>query len=237
MPDRIEALEVIEGKQTVRVHFGARTYEIAIRAAETLGLELGLAVTAALEAQIAAAADRRTAAALVLRHLRGRPRTASEVRAYLARHGHGTGTIDHVLRELELRGLVDDVRYAEWFVGGRLAHRPLGFVRLVRDLCARGVARPVAENAARLGVGDREMELALAAARSKFAAAQRLGRERGLRRLAGFLAQRGFNDAVVREVCLRMFAGEPAAPRLAGTARPAQKAGAWRRRPRVSEET
>ena len=52
-----------------------------------------------------------------------------------------------------------------------------------------------------------------------------------------FLAQRGFNDAVVREVCLRMFAGEPAAPRLATTARPAQKAGAWRRRPRVSEET
>ena len=121
MPDRIEALEVVEGKQTVRVHYGERTHEIAIGAAETLGLHVGLEVTAA--------------------------------------------------------------------------------------------------------------------ARSKFAAAQRLGRERGLRRLAGFLAQRGFNDAVVREVSLRMFAGEPAAPRPAGTARPAQKAGAWRRRPRVSEET
>lgn len=237
MPERIEALEIIEGKQTVRVHYGERTHEIAIRAAETLGLSVGLEVTAALEAQIEAAADRRTAAARVLRHLRGRARTASEVRAYLARHGHGAATIDHVLRELEARGLVDDVRYAEWFVGGRLAHRPLGFVRLVRDLCARGVPRPVAENAARLGVGDRELELATAAARTKFAAAQRLGRERGLRRLAGFLAARGFNDAVVREVCLRMFAGEPATPRHDLTARPAPKAGLWRRRPRVSEET
>ena len=237
MSERIEALEVVEGKHTVRVHYGERTHEIAISAAETLGLTVGLAVTAALEAQIEAAADRRTAAARVLRHLRGRPRTASEVRVYLARHGHAAGTIDYVLRELESRGLVDDVRYAEWFVGGRLAHRPLGAVRLVRDLCARGVARPVAENAARNGVGDREMDLAMAAARPKFVAAQRLGRERGLRRLAGFLAARGFNDAVVREVCLRMFAGEPAAPRRVFEARPAQKAGLWRRRPSVSEET
>jgi hypothetical protein len=52
----------------------------------------------------------------------------------------------------------------------------------------------------------------MAAARSRLAAARRLGRERGLRRLAGFLGQRGFGDAVTRDVCLRLFAGEPPAP-------------------------
>jgi regulatory protein len=147
-----------------------------------------------------------------LRHLRGRPRPAGEVRAHLARHGHAPATVAAVVHELEERGLVDDVRYAQWFVDGRLSHRPTGRARLVRELCARGVAREIAEAAAERGVGDREPELAWAAARSRAVVVRRLGRERGLRRLAAFLSQRGFTDAVVRDVCLKLFASDPAAP-------------------------
>src|SRR5262245_34915073 len=209
---QIDALEAIEGKNTVRVQIEARSFEIARNTAEALGLAVGIPLTATLEAAIEAAADRRSAAAHVLRHLRGRPRTAGEVRVYLARHGHAPATVAAVVNELEERGLVDDVRYAQWFVDGRLAHRPTGRARLVRELCARGVARDLAEAAAERGVGGREPELAWAAARSRYAAVRRLGRERGLRRLAAFLSQRGFADAVVRDVCLRLFASDPGAP-------------------------
>ncbi len=213
MLERIDALDAVEGKQTVCVSVGGRTLEIALQAAETLGLAVGLEASPGLLLQIEAAADRRSAAARVFRYLRGRARTVAEVRAYLARHGHTNATVDGAIRELETRGLVDDVRYAKLFVDGRLAHRPNGVVRLVRDLCTRGVARPIAEAAARAAVGERESELAFRAARSKFPAAKRLGRERGLRRLMAFLTQRGFSARVVREVSLKMFAGEPAAPR------------------------
>jgi SOS response regulatory protein OraA/RecX len=209
---RIEALDPVEGKNTVRVRIGEQTLEIASDAARALELAVGRPLTAALGAAIEAAADRRSAAARVLRHLHGRPRTASEVRTYLARHGHTPATVAAVVADLEQRGLVDDVRYAQWFVDGRLAHRPMGRRRLVRELCARGVERDIAENAADRAAGGRETELAFAAARPRLAQAKRLGRERGMRRMAAYLSRRGFADGVVREVCLQLFAGVPQAP-------------------------
>lgn len=135
-----------------------------------------------------------------------------EVREYLARHGHSDATVRTVVADLEAKGLVDDARYAAWFVQARLAHRPTGPARLLREMTGRGVPRELAEAALRTAGGHDELELALAAARPRVAAAARLGRERGLRRLAGFLSRRGFREGVVREACLRLFAGAPSTP-------------------------
>jgi len=209
---RIDALAAVEGKNTVRVRLGDRTLEIAAGAAEALELAVGQSLTAARVAAIEAAADRRSAAARVLRFLRGRPRTAAEVRDYLARHGHAADAVAAVVVELEQRGVVDDARFVRWFVDARLAHRPVGRVRLVRELCARGIARPLADATAAQAIGARETELAFAAARPRLASARRLGRERGLRRLLAFLARRGFSDETARAVCLQLFAGVTRAP-------------------------
>lgn len=212
MEARIDALDPVEGKNTIRVCIGERTLEIACDAAEALELAVGRKVTAMLEAAIEAAADRRSAAARVLRHLRGRPRTVSEVRAYLVRHGHAPATVSALIGDLEQRGLVDDVRYAQWFVAGRLARRPAGRRRLLRELGTRGIVGPIADAAVDAATGDREPELAWAAAEPRVAGALRLGRERGMRRLAAYLSRRGFSDAVVRDVCLKTFAGVARAP-------------------------
>lgn len=213
MVDRIDALEPVEGKSTVLVRIGETDFEIGRETAESLGLAPGIEVGAVLRREIAAAADRRAAAARILRHLRARPRTGQEVREYLARHGHGEETVRAVLAELEAKGLVDDARYAAWFVRGKRAHRPLGTARLVRELVTRGIPRQLAEAAAQdrgeTGAETSELELALVAARSRFAGAARLGRERGMRRMHGFLSRRGFSEGVVREACLRLFAGVP----------------------------
>jgi len=225
MTESIEALDLVAGKATVRVRIGGTTFEIAREVAATLELRQGAGVTPALRAAIEAAADRRAAAARILRHLRVRPRTSHEVREFLTRHGHAPATVQAVLGELEAKGLVDDARYAAYFVQARLAHRPMGAARLKRELRARGVTKELAEEAAGRAGGQDEKGLALAAARPRFAAARRLGRERGMRRLAAFLARRGFSEAVVRETCLGLFAGEP------GTPRPAARS------PREPEET
>jgi regulatory protein len=213
MIESIEALEPVPEKSTVRVRIGAITFEIARDTAEALELRVGAPVPAALRAAIEAAADRRAAAARILRHLRVRPRTSQEVRVFLTRHGHTPETVQAVLRDLEAKGLVDDARYAAFFVQARLAHRPTGAARLRRELQARGVPRELADEAAAGAGGGNELELALAAARPRVAAAKRLGRERGMRRLAGFLARRGFSDAAVRAACLSLFADLPGTPR------------------------
>ena len=213
MVDRIDALEAVGGKSTVRVRIGDAAWEIGRETAERLGLARGIEVGAALRREIEAAADRRTAAARILRYLRARPHTAREVREFLTRHGHGPATVRAVLGELEAKGLVDDARYAAWYVRGKRAGRPLGTARLVRELVARGVPRQVAEDAANDRGADgettSELDLALAAARSRLAEAARLGRERGMRRMHGFLSRRGFSEAVVREACFRLFANVP----------------------------
>jgi regulatory protein len=208
MSDRIDGLEPVDGKSTVQVRFGERTLEIAADAVRALGLVPGQVVSEALLGMIEAAADRRVAAARVLRYLRGRPRTAAEVRVYLERHGHPGATVEAVLADLQAKGIVDDGRYAAWFVRGRLAHRPTGARRLVREMTERGVPRALADAAAAsaMDAAD-ELELALAAARPRLAGLVPLGRERAMRRLAAFLARRGFREAVVREACLRLLAG------------------------------
>lgn len=59
----IDELVPVEGKSTVRVRIGAMTLEIARESADALGLVPGLVITAGLQAQLEAAADRREAAA------------------------------------------------------------------------------------------------------------------------------------------------------------------------------
>jgi regulatory protein len=207
---RIESIVPVDGKSTVEVQADGTTYEIARGAAEAMGLAPGMPVSAALRARIEAAADRRAAAARVLRYLRQRPRTAQEVRLFLRRHGHPEDTVQTVVAELEAQRVVDDARYAALFVESRRSGRPVGAARIARELRQRGVGRELVESVvgARGAAGvESELERALAAARPRLAAAARLGRERGMRRLVAFLQRRGFSAGVARAACLRLFAG------------------------------
>jgi regulatory protein len=211
MTEHITALEPVDGKSTVRVRIGAESIEIGREAAATLGLAPGIIAGPELRRAIEAAGARRAAAAVALKHLRGRVRTEEEVRQVLARHGHAGEVAASVLAELRGQGLVDDERYARWFVAAR-EQKPMGAGRKIRELVRHGVARDLAEQAVREAGADRgaELERALAAGRSRFQQAARLGRERGLRRLHAFLVRRGFGAGVAREASLQLFANVPA---------------------------
>jgi regulatory protein len=216
MPETIGGVVPVPGKSTVTVHVGEASYEIASGAALALDLRPGLLVTPHLLDDIEQAARRREAAAVALRYLRGRPRTVHEVSSHLRQRGHGPAVVSAVLEELQKGGLVDDARYAELFVDVSLRRRPSGAGNLIRKLLERGVEKSVAIQAARRGVDAvGEADLALRAAQSRLAAAQRLGRERGLRRMASFLASRGFTGETVRSVSLQLmdFRGPGTGPR------------------------
>lgn len=56
-------------------------------------------------------------------------------------------TIKQALDFLESKKYLDDARYAASWIRSHCAYKPRGSIRLVRELCARGVSRDVAANA------------------------------------------------------------------------------------------
>ena len=205
----IELVSPVPGKNTVLVHADDARWEVARAAAQELQLQVGVPLTSALLAQLQEAASRREAAARALRYLERRPRTQLEMRRWLAEHGYTQRVAERVVGQLQSSGLVDDERYAQWFVEARLRQRPTGGIKLVREMCDRGVPRDIAEvAAARVSSPEEETSRALVAARKRLPGLRGLPRERALGRLLRFLSGRGFNDAVVRDVCLRVLENE-----------------------------
>jgi len=142
----------------------------------------------------------------VVRFLRVRERTQAEVARYLTRRGHPAERIRAALEELLESGLVDDRRFAELYLRDRRRLHPLGRRAALRELTAKGVARALAVEV--LEACDPpwdERELARAAVERRWA---RWPAQERWRRGGRFLAGRGFDTAVIREV-LELL-GDPA---------------------------
>ncbi|HZM15922.1 MAG TPA: regulatory protein RecX [Candidatus Krumholzibacteria bacterium] len=210
MGDCIQRLSPVPGKNTVVVHAGGSRFEIAGTAAAELGLVPGLEITERMRQALVAAASRREAAARVLRWLRGRPRTERDVRRYLETRGFVAEVGESVVAELRKQGLVDDARFAQWFVEAQLSRRPVALAVLEAALAAQGVPEPEAEVAlaAWRGRSD-EKELALAAARQRLPACRGLPPAKAAARLGRYLAARGFGLETVGEVCRALLGQEP----------------------------
>ncbi|MFN3284730.1 MAG: regulatory protein RecX [bacterium] len=131
--------------------------------------------------------------ALVL--LAVRPRSARELFQRLARVTDAK-LASQVVSELERRGLVDDRRFALEWVRSRQASRGLGPARLRFELLRKGIAREFAEAALR-EAGAEEEALAVEVARRQLPRYARQPPEVAVRRLAGYLARRGFGPAAV----------------------------------------
>lgn len=198
----VEALEPVLGKKTCTVQVDGECFEVAQSVVETLGLTLGGTLTPSQWQTLQTAAHKRAAAAAALRYLQGRPRTSREVTRYLTQKGHMQPAVAAVLEDLAAAGVVDDERFAAWYVEARLTHRPTGRSRLIQEMAERGIDWSTAEAAADAKL-DRDTEWALArqAALGRQASLQRLPADKAKRRLASFLSGRGFPMEMVRRIC------------------------------------
>ncbi len=141
-----------------------------------------------------------------LRLLKFRPRSEGELRLRLTRKGFSQEIGEAVLAELKRTGLVDDRRFASYFVSQAISSKPVGRRALTQRLRALGVGSELAAQAVEQGTaGQDELELARAVA------AKRLPRLRGLRpdalrrRLFGYLSRRGFSGEVAHQVVREMI--------------------------------
>jgi regulatory protein len=107
-----------------------------------------------------------------------------------------------VVADLEARGYLDDRAFALAWVESRARSRAIGSRRLREELLARGVARPLVDEAVHTTMAGEEARAAAAAER-RLPNLRRADPETAARRLAGYLSRRGYPADMVRRVVRR----------------------------------
>jgi regulatory protein len=145
---------------------------------------------APLEGERAASADAAHAAALRL--LTTRARTRAELQQRLAQRGFGAAAVAETLERLERVGLVDDAALAAAVAESR-AERGLDAPAVAAELRDRGVDPAVAERAAQAAIpADDRADRCRQVAQARLAQLAGLPAPTQLRRLAAYLARRGY---------------------------------------------
>lgn len=124
-------------------------------------------------------------------------RTRGQLAALLQRKGIAPEAAEVVLDRFEEVGLIDDVGYSEAFVESRHRIRGQGGRALSAELRRRGVADDVVADAVSALDPEQEFETACRIARARYDRMPAVPAEVKLRRLAGFLARKGYSGAIV----------------------------------------
>jgi SOS response regulatory protein OraA/RecX len=145
---------------------------------------------APLDGERAASADAAHAAALRL--LTARARTRAELRQRLEERGFEAAAVAETLERLERVGLVDDAALAAAVAEGR-AERGLDAPAIAAELRDRGVDPVLAERAAQAAVpAEDRADRCRQVAQARLAQLAGLPAPTQLRRLAAYLARRGY---------------------------------------------
>jgi regulatory protein len=126
-------------------------------------------------------------------------------------------TVDEVVHHLEEAGLIDDRRFARAYIHDLQLRKPSGRRFLQRQLRLRGIPPALAEEAIGEAISpddERRAAMETAAALLKRYRSSRKRPEPGVqqRRLAQFLAHRGFSWDVILPVMNKVFSSSPALP-------------------------
>lgn len=144
-----------------------------------------------------------SAVAFVLRSARARPQTAAELRTKLGDREYDSAVIDVAIARAVGLGVVDDAAFARAWVADRGLARGYSASRLRTELRRRRVPDALIDDALAQLEGRDDLAVATELARAR---AQRmpaaLEPETVARRLLGFLARRGYSEALSRRVAV-----------------------------------
>jgi regulatory protein len=129
---------------------------------------------------------------IVLRQLAMGPRTRRQLEDKLCDRGCDPAVAAGVLDRMSEVGLVDDEAFAEMFVRSRRETKGLAAVALRRELRDKGVADDVVDAALEEIDPEREKEQARALVSRRLRTMRGLDRDVQTRRLAAFLARKGY---------------------------------------------
>lgn len=141
---------------------------------------------------------------LLLNKLTRGPRSRAQLAKLLAeRNVPGEIALELLDRFVEV-GLIDDVAYASAFARDRRSSRGLSRRSLKQELSNAGIDAGLAEAAIEQFTPEDDLELATSLVRKRWVSVSHLDWQSKQRRLAGFLARRGFSGATVSEAIRRV---------------------------------
>jgi regulatory protein len=171
--------------------------ETALKENLKLGQELG---ESALE-NLAKADLRQRCYNSAARFLSYRPRSESEMKQRLARHGYDEETIEKTLGRYREMGLVDDAAFARFWIENRNTFSPRSRRLAKMELKKKGLQTEIIEEA----VNDiDEKENAYRAALSRARRLEALDYKDFRTKLGQYLGRRGFNYGIIKEVTDRV---------------------------------
>ena len=176
----------------------------SLPAESLVGLELvvGRELPEHVFARLQELADLEAAHRAAQRAIARRAHARFDLRRRLLQKQHPPAAVDAALERLAAAGLLDDASFARDYAAAK-ARRGRGPARLARDLQAQGVDRRVAEEAVRAALAAEDVDPLEAIRKIAEKRARQLS---GLpaavrkRRLAAFLARRGFQGPEMRGV-------------------------------------
>jgi regulatory protein len=173
-------------------------------AAETLvksGIKIGQEISNEQIQQLIFKNEVANLLAKAYRFLSYRPRSEREIRDYLQRKSKNSSAIPTVLAELRQQGYIDDVEFTKWWVEQRREQNPRG-LRLIRsELLQKGVPQKIIDEVLdEFADPEKEIEQAMIAARKKLGTYQSLQPQEFKRKMANYLARRGFGWDAISEV-------------------------------------
>jgi regulatory protein len=210
----VTALVVRRGQQErVAVHLDGRpAFELSSLVADGAGLRAGDLLTAERQQELLGQDAPYRARERALRLLALRDRSVREIQVRLRQAGFEAGTVDETVRWLAGLGYLDDRRFAEAYSAEK-QRGGWGPRRVRAELAAKGVERSVVDEtlASLDDAGSPASEEGGAAleqtVRKRFARQFAADPEAAERRLAGFLARRGYDWDTIGRLS-RMLRGE-----------------------------
>jgi regulatory protein len=200
MAGRITALEVQKKDQNrVSVYVDGR-FAFGLPATTAASLRHGQFLS---DAEIESLQEEGSAEAAydkVLDYLAYRPRSNSEVTAYLHQRGLSSSQIETVCNRLIRSGLLDDQEFARFWIENRERFHPRGPQALRYELRRKGISTEIIDEA--LAPVDSSAS-AYYAASQKARQLSHLDRPAFERKLVEYLARRGFDYDVAREAAQR----------------------------------
>lgn len=137
--------------------------------------------------------------------VRSKTYTKSGMEQRLTREGFSEEAVETAVEELIDSGHIRDRKYAENWVARRQKSNPRGKTLLKRELLDRGIDRETVEQVVAEVETENEAVLALQIAQKRMKRYRQLPTHVAKRRLHGFLARRGFEAEVVRQVLEQIF--------------------------------
>ena len=141
-----------------------------------------------------------------LRLVNYRMRTRKELEQRLRQNGWSHEVISQAIQRLEESGIIDDMRFTRQWVDERLRSKPVGLNRLRQELRRKGIDPDTAETVLKeYDDRDEEVNRAYDLLRRRYHQYAALEPMAAQRRMAGFLARRGFDHDIIYHIVHRII--------------------------------